>query len=34
MDLDPYPERHFVPDYDEATEESNGSDHNVTDSKT
>ena len=32
MDLDPYPERHFVPDYDEATEESNGSDHNVTDS--
>ena len=32
MDLDTYPERHFVPDYDETTEESNGSDHNVTDS--
>ena len=28
--MDPYPERHFVPDYDEATEESNNSDHNVT----
>ena len=32
MDLDTYPERHFIPDYDETTEESNGSDHNVTDS--